>query len=89
MVKLLIDNPTYKVEFGSHTDCRGNDDYNQKLSENRAKSVVKYCTLRDIDPKRLTFKGYGETVPSVSCVCEQCTEEQHQLNRRTEFKVIE
>lgn len=89
MVKLLIDNPTYKVEFGSHTDCRGNDDYNQKLSENRAKSVVKYCTLRDINPKRLSFKGYGETVPTVSCVCEQCTEEQHQLNRRTEFKVIE
>lgn len=89
MVKLLIDNPTYKIEFGSHTDCRGDDAYNQKLSENRAKSVLKYCTLRDISPARLSFKGYGETQPKVNCECTQCTEEQHQLNRRTEFKVIE
>lgn len=89
MVQLLIDNPNYKVEFGSHTDCRGQDEYNQKLSENRAKSVLKYCTLRDIDPKRLSFKGYGETQPNVDCACETCTEEEHQLNRRTEFKIIE
>jgi len=88
MVQLLIDNPSYKVEFGSHTDCRGDDAYNQKLSENRAKSVLKYCTLRDIDPKRLTFKGYGESQPKVTCECTKCTEDEHQLNRRTEFKVI-
>ncbi|MEX1190107.1 MAG: OmpA family protein [Bacteroidia bacterium] len=89
MVQLLIDNPNYKVEFGSHTDCRGDEAYNQKLSENRAKSVVKYCTLRDIDPKRLTYKGYGESQPSVNCECTSCTEDEHQLNRRTEFKIIE
>jgi len=88
LVTLLNDNPDIKIELGSHTDCRGQDDYNQKLSENRAKSVVKYCTLRDIDSKRLSFKGYGESQPKVICVCESCTEEQHQSNRRTVFKVI-
>ena len=88
LVKLLNDNPDIKIELGSHTDCRGKDEYNQKLSENRAKSVVKYCTLRDIDPKRLTYKGYGESQPKETCVCESCTEEQHQTNRRTVFKVI-
>jgi outer membrane protein OmpA-like peptidoglycan-associated protein/tetratricopeptide (TPR) repeat protein len=89
LVKLLTDNPQYKIEFGSHTDCRGDDAYNQRLSEARAKSVLKYCTLRDIDAKRLTYKGYGETQPNAVCECTTCTEEQHQLNRRTEFKVIE
>jgi len=89
LVKLLIDNPGLTIELGSHTDCRGTDEYNQKLSENRAKSVVKYCTLRDISPKRLTFKGYGESSPAVQCVCEECSEEQHQKNRRTVFKVID
>ena len=88
LVKLLNDNPDIKIELGSHTDCRGQDDYNQKLSENRAKSVVKYCTLRDVDPKRLTYKGYGESQPKETCICESCTEEQHQTNRRTVFKVI-
>jgi outer membrane protein OmpA-like peptidoglycan-associated protein len=90
LVKLLIDNPQYKVEMGSHTDCRGSDSYNQNLSERRAKSVVKYCTLRGIDSRRLTFKGYGESEPRVNCEpCESCSEEQHQQNRRTEFKVID
>ena len=57
-------------------------------SQQAAKSVVKYCTLRDIDPKRLTYKGYGESQPKEACICESCTEEQHQTNRRTVFKVI-
>jgi len=90
LVKLLTDNPKYKVEMGSHTDCRGTDEYNNRLSNDRAKSVVKYCTLRGVDAKRLTFKGYGKTTPKVKCdPCDSCNEEQHQSNRRTEFKVIE
>jgi peptidoglycan-associated lipoprotein len=88
LVTLLENNPTFKIELGSHTDCRGSEEYNQKLSENRAKAVVKYCTLRDIDPKRLTFKGYGESVPKSSCACETCTEEEWQKDRRTVFKLI-
>ena len=54
-----------------------------------AKSVFKYCKLRDIDAKRLTYKGYGESQPKTNCECPSCSEEQHQLNRRTEFKIIE
>ena len=88
LVKLLKDNPSFTVEMGSHTDCRGTDTYNQILSENRAKSVVKYCTLRDINSKRLTYKGYGETEPKAKCVCEMCTEEEHQANRRTTFRIV-
>lgn len=88
LVKLLQDNPSFKIELGSHTDCRGSEEYNQKLSENRAKAVVKYCTLRDIDPSRLTYKGYGETVRRSSCVCESCTEAEWQQDRRTVFKLI-
>ncbi|MBX7201708.1 MAG: OmpA family protein [Bacteroidia bacterium] len=88
LVKLLRDNPSFTVEMGSHTDCRGTDEYNQRLSENRAKAVVKYCTNRDIKAKRLRYKGYGESDPREKCVCEQCTDEQHQANRRTVFKVI-
>jgi outer membrane protein OmpA-like peptidoglycan-associated protein len=88
LVTLLENNPSFKIELGSHTDCRGSEEYNQKLSENRAQAVVKYCTLRDIDPKRLTYKGYGESVPKSSCVCETCTEEEWQKDRRTVFKLI-
>jgi len=88
LVTLLENNPTFKIELGSHTDCRGSDEYNQKLSENRAKAVVKYCTLRDIDPKRLTYKGYGESVRKSTCECETCTEEEWQKDRRTVFKLI-
>lgn len=88
LVKVLTDNPSFKIELGSHTDCRGNDEYNQKLSENRAKAVVKYCTLRDIDPKRLTYKGYGESQRKSTCECEKCTEEEWQKDRRTVFKLI-
>jgi peptidoglycan-associated lipoprotein len=88
LVKKMKNNPSYKFELGSHTDCRGTDAYNQVLSENRAKAVVKYCTNRGINAKRLTYKGYGETMPKISCVCESCTEDQHQQNRRTTFKLI-
>lgn len=88
LVKLLRNNPGFTVELGSHTDCRGTDEYNQRLSENRAKAVVKYCINRDIKAKRLQYKGYGESDPIQKCVCEQCTEEQHQANRRTTFRII-
>lgn len=88
LVTLLNNNPNFKIELGSHTDCRGSEEYNQKLSEKRAQAVVKYCTMRDIDPARLTFKGYGESVPKSNCICEKCTEEQWQMDRRTVFKLM-
>jgi len=88
LVTLLNNNPNFKIELGSHTDCRGSEEYNQKLSEKRAEAVVKYCTVRDIDPSRLSFKGYGESVPKSSCICEKCSEAEWQMDRRTVFKLM-
>jgi outer membrane protein OmpA-like peptidoglycan-associated protein len=88
LVTLLKNNPNFKIELGSHTDCRGSEEYNQQLSEKRAEAVVKYCTNRDIDPKRLTYKGYGESVPKSKCICESCSETEWQMDRRTVFKLM-
>ena len=86
LVTILKDNPTLKIELGSHTDARASDAYNQKLSQNRAKSAVEYMESKGIDASRLTYKGYGETVLIVK---NAKTEEEHQRNRRTEFKILE
>lgn len=88
LVQTLNDNPSVKIELSSHTDCRGNDAYNMNLSEKRAKSAVDYLIKQGIAKDRLTAKGYGETKPVETCECTKCTEEQHQANRRTEFKVL-
>lgn len=88
LVQTLNDNPSVKIELSSHTDCRGGDDYNMRLSEKRAKSAVDYLIKQGIATNRLTAKGYGETKPVETCECSKCTEEQHQANRRTEFKVL-
>ncbi len=92
IVKLLNDNPTIIIELSSHTDCRGTKRYNEALSDRRAKSSAAYIVSQGIDPGRITGKGYGEYQMLVNCPCEgaqksNCTEEEHQLNRRTEFKV--
>ncbi|HEY4800228.1 MAG TPA: OmpA family protein, partial [Bacteroidia bacterium] len=89
LVKTLNDNPTIKIEMGSHTDCRAGDQYNLVLSDKRAKAAVEYLIARGINAKRLTWKGYGESRPVNKCVNGvPCTEEEHQMNRRTEFKVV-
>ena len=81
--------PTMTIELRSHTDCRGNDLYNMKLSENRAKSAVLYLISRGINGKRMIAKGYGETLHVNKCSNGiPCTEPEHQLNRRTEFKIL-
>lgn len=88
LVKLLQDNPTICIEMGSHTDARGTDNYNMVLSDKRALAAVRYLISKGISAQRLSWKGYGETVPVNECVNKvPCTEEQHQMNRRTEFKV--
>lgn len=88
LVKILEDNPNIEIEMGSHTDVRGNDQYNLILSDKRAMAAVKYLISQGIDPSRLTFKGYGEFVLVNGCKNEVfCSEEDHQKNRRTEFKV--
>ncbi len=84
LIKLLNENPTLKIELGSHTDSKGSDDYNQKLSQSRSQSVVLYLISKAISTDRLVAKGYGETVP----VATNDTDAGRQENRRTEFKIL-
>lgn len=89
VVRFMEDNPGVKVELGSHTDSRGSDSYNQKLSQNRAQSAVDYITSRGISSTRISAKGYGESVLLNKCADGvPCSDQEQQVNRRTEFKVI-
>jgi peptidoglycan-associated lipoprotein len=89
IVKLMKEYPNMVLELGSHTDSRANDQYNITLSDNRAKSAVAYLVKRGISKDRLTWKGYGETKLVNGCANDvKCTEDEHQRNRRTTFKVL-
>jgi outer membrane protein OmpA-like peptidoglycan-associated protein len=93
IVKIMNDNPTMEIELGSHTDCRGTIEFNNELSNNRAESSADYIKKRISKPSRITSFGYGETKLVNDCGCEgeaesSCTDDQHQANRRTEFKII-
>ena len=111
LVAMLEQNPNITIELGAHCDNRGEDDYNQRLSQARAEAVVSYLVSKGIEKERLTAVGYGESEPKEvnKKVAEQyefleegdsLTEEFintleneqqelcHQLNRRTEFRVI-
>ncbi len=85
----LRDNPSIRVQLSSHTDCRGDLDYNQELSQQRAQSAVDYIISKGISSNRIFAKGYGESNLAVYCNCDDCTEDEHQQNRRTTFKVLE
>ena len=81
------------VELGSHTDCRATVSYNRSLSDRRAKSSANYIRSRISKPERIYGKGYGESKLKNKCECEgrravPCSEEEHQVNRRTEFVII-
>lgn len=84
MVTLMNENPALKIEISSHTDSKGSDEYNAKLSQARAQSVVDYLINKGIAKDRLTAKGYGESQP----IEKNDTEEGRQMNRRTEFKIL-
>ncbi|MCO5231084.1 MAG: OmpA family protein [Chitinophagales bacterium] len=89
LYNLLIDNPTWIIEIGAHTDSRADATYNQTLSEKRAINVVKFLTDKGINASRLYAKGYGEKVLLNKCKDGVvCSEEEHAINRRTEFKLI-
>jgi peptidoglycan-associated lipoprotein len=88
LVSMLHSNPQIKIELGSHTDCRGNEIYNEELSAKRAQSAIDYLVSKGVAVSRLTSKGYGELLPAVNCTCESCSEEEHQANRRTSFKIL-
>jgi len=81
--------PGLVVELRSHTDSRGSDTYNKWLSQKRAESAVAYVIKNGVAKDRITAKGFGESLPVNKCTNRvQCTEEEHQMNRRTEFVVI-
>jgi peptidoglycan-associated lipoprotein len=95
MVVLLNKYPKIRIELGSHTDCRADSVYNQDLSQRRADSAVAYISRKGIDPERMLAKGYGESALVNDCACEgtfvkrKCTEEEHQMNRRTTFRLMD
>lgn len=79
--------PDLVIEIGAHTDFRGSEQYNEELAEKRAQSTREYLIENGIDPDRIyEAKGYGEREPAIDC--ERCTTEEHQLNRRSMFKVV-
>ncbi len=89
LVQFMKDNPLVRVELSSHTDSRASKAYNQRLSQARANSARAYVISQGIDPTRITSVGYGESRLLNKCADGvPCTEEEHQLNRRTEMKVI-
>lgn len=88
LVRIMKENEI-TVELGSYTDSRGSFEYNDKLSQHRAESAVAYIISQGIDKNRITAKGYGEHQLTNNCADGvNCTPEEHQANRRTEFKII-
>lgn len=89
LAKILKDNPSVRIEIGSHTDSRATTEYNQKLSQNRSESVVAYLISKGIEKSRLVPKGYGESQLVNKCADGvPCTEEEHQANRRTVIEIL-
>lgn len=90
LLKLMTEKSNLRVEIMSHTDSRGNDAYNLSLSQQRAQSVVNYLVAKGISRDRLVAKGYGETQLKNKCSNGvNCSDDQHQTNRRTEFRIIQ
>jgi outer membrane protein OmpA-like peptidoglycan-associated protein len=90
LVSLLNAHPEITIELSAHTDNKGNEEYNQRLSEARARSCVAYLISKGIDKDRLQAKGYGATQPIAPNTKEDGSDnpEGRQMNRRTEFKVL-
>lgn len=89
VVRILGKNPGMTIEIGTHTDIRGNKTYNRELSQKRADSVKEYLVSKGIQAERVIAKGYGESRPIVKCRTESdCSEEDHEWNRRCEFVIV-
>lgn len=93
IVEIMNKYPNMIIELGAHTDCRASKAYNMRLSDNRAKASAEYIRKGITDPDRIYGKGYGESRLLNHCECEgtkivPCSEEEHAVNRRTEFRVI-
>jgi len=85
IARMLLENPTVKVEIGGHTDTRGSFTYNLRLSQSRAESVRQYLISRGVEPERLIAKGYGASKPIIK---NARTEAEHEQNRRVEFRIL-
>lgn len=93
VANILNQNPDMIIELGSHTDCRQTYEYNMKLSGERANSAANYLRSKIVNPQNVIPIGYGEMKLVNDCGCEgdivsDCTEEEHQENRRTEFIIV-
>lgn len=89
LVNFLKENPAARIELSAHTDAAGNDKYNLKLSDGRARSCFEYLVAKGIDPTRLIPKGYGETRLLNHCKdAKKCSDAENQLNRRVEVKFL-
>lgn len=89
VIKVMKENPGMVIEIGTHTDIRGNKNYNEDLSQKRADSAKEYLIKNGIVADRIISKGYGESQPIVKCATEaDCTEEDHEWNRRCEFVIV-
>ena len=86
IVEVLKNNTNMSITINAHTDNKGSESYNQKLSESRAKAAYQYLIKKGISANQLSYKGFGESELLVKC--DKCTAEQDQKNRRIEFKII-
>ena len=88
--QVMLTNPSIRIALRAHTDSRASIEYNDQLSQRRADSSRKYLLQLGIDPSRITSKGYGERELVNHCgEGVECTEEEHQMNRRTEFIITD
>ena len=89
LIQKLREEKDIKIEISSYADCRGNDDYNNKLTQKRGNAVKKYFLKKGVNSSRIIVKSYGATHFVNNCYKEdQCTEKEHGLNRRSEFQFI-
>ncbi len=89
LYQILIENPSIVIEIGSHTDSQGGEEHNQVLSQKRADSAAYYLIKKGIPRKRIVSRGYGESKLLNQCKDGvECSEDEHRVNRRTEFKII-
>jgi outer membrane protein OmpA-like peptidoglycan-associated protein len=87
LVQIMKNNEKLFIFVKSHTDNRGSDEFNLLLSDKRVKATIQYVISNGIDPNRISGKGFGETELKVDCK-ENCTEEAHEQNRRSEFLIV-
>lgn len=87
LVEIMKKYPNLKINVESHTDSKGNPDYNRTLSEKRAQSTVQYVIAQGIDESRISGKGFGQDKPAINC--SNCSDAENQKNRRSEFIIVE